>query len=115
MSYFQAICRSIPSLLACWTVLAFSLVTAQELRVGPGIALRYPGDKGIGDDALVVFSENFEDDWEQVIARWDTVRNPAIMTLTDEVPPGSSGRHSLLMSQRPEVGTGADLYRIIHQ
>jgi hypothetical protein len=77
-----------------------------------GIAERYPGDAGIADDPAVIFIENFEADSLNPIAkRWEMVRNPEVMSLSDNVPAGSSGRRSLLMTQRAEAGTGGDLYR----
>ncbi|XZE34555.1 hypothetical protein SH501x_000018 [Pirellulaceae bacterium SH501] len=77
-----------------------------------GIASRYPGDREIGKDPLVIFAENFEvETVEDLKSRWETVRDPDAMSLDSQLPPGSSGKKSLLISQRQEKGTGADLYR----
>ncbi len=77
-----------------------------------GIASQYVGDRGIEHDARVVFSENFEQpNLDAIAPRWETVRNASVMTLGNDVPPGSSGKQSLLMSQLAENGTGGDLYR----
>ena len=78
----------------------------------PGIASRYVNDRGIGQDAAVVFAETFEDaSIEAIGKRWDTVRNSDVMSLSHDVPTSSGGKQSLLISQLAEKGTGADLYR----
>lgn len=77
-----------------------------------GIATRYPGDRGIAQDPRVIFVENFEEEaLDAITERWETVRHREIMSLSPDVPAGSSGRQSLLMTQRAESGTGGDLYR----
>lgn len=78
----------------------------------PGIASRYKNDTGIERDPSVIFVENFEQpDIATIGKRWDLVRNNDVMTLSNDVPPGSSGKQSLLMSQLAEKGTGGDFYR----
>ena len=89
---------------------------AQDMQDKPevefGIAARHPGDVGIEDHSNVIFTENFEDrDLELIGARWDTVKDRDIMSLSGDVPPGSSGKQSLLMNQIAEKGNGAALYR----
>ncbi len=87
-------------------------LSAQPSSNKSGIASRYPHDRGIADDAAVVFVETFEAaDIETIGKRWDTVRDSDVMSLTADVPPGSGGKQSLLISQLAEKGTGADLYR----
>jgi hypothetical protein len=93
--------------------IAPSLSSAQELRSEVGIASQYPGDRGIESDSRVVFRESFEDDLGTIASRWDTVRDQDIMSLSTDVPAGSAGRQSLLMSQLAEKGTGGDLYRVL--
>lgn len=79
-----------------------------------GIANRYVGDRGIEDDPQVVFAENFEKSTVDIIGKqWDTVRDRDVMSLSSDVPAGSSGTKSLLMTQRAENGTGGDLYRVL--
>lgn len=79
-----------------------------------GIAAQYSGDVGIGKHPRVVFAENFEQPTLDAIAsRWDTVRDREVMSLSNDVPPNSSGQQSLLMSQLAEKGTGGDLYRVL--
>ncbi len=78
------------------------------------IASRYPHDEGIAQDPRVICTEDFEiASIDQLASRWDTVRNAEIMSLSPERPPGSHGKHSLLMAQRAEKGTGGDLYRLL--
>ena len=96
------------------TVSFAALAPAQEQSSGrpAGIASRYPGDRGIENDPRVVFTENFEvDSISRLDDRWETVRNRQVLSLSDDVPKGTSGSKSLLMSQRAENGTGGDLYR----
>ncbi|WP_146675518.1 hypothetical protein [Pirellula sp. SH-Sr6A] len=77
-----------------------------------GIAARYPGDQGIQKDPLVIFAEDFEiDSIDDLRSRWETVRDPEVMTLDSQTPDGGKGAKSLLIAQRQELGTGADLYR----
>ena len=78
-----------------------------------GIAANYVGDKGIKSDPRVVFVESFEDSLDEISSRWDTVRDKEIMSISADVPQGSSGKQSLLMSQVAEKGTGGDLYRVL--
>ncbi|MEZ6132180.1 MAG: hypothetical protein R3C59_26265 [Planctomycetaceae bacterium] len=85
---------------------------ADEKAVQSGIARRYDGDRGIGNDPAVIFAEDFEEsNLDEIGKRWETVRNPEVMSLSGDVPKGSSGAQSLLISQLAEKGTGADLYR----
>ena len=77
-----------------------------------GIAARYVGDQGIRDDPAVLFAEDFErPTLEQIGQRWDMVRNAEVMSLSNDVPQGSTGKQSLLITQLAEQGTGADFYR----
>jgi len=88
-------------------------LTAQEQpEPGAGIASRYAHDRGIGEDPAVIFNEDFEQaSLERIGSRWDTVRNVEVMSLSSDIPSGSGGKQSLLMSQLAEKGTGGDLYR----
>jgi predicted amidohydrolase len=77
-----------------------------------GIAARYAGDVGIDNDPRVVFAENFEgDSLESIQKRYDTVTQPETMSLAADVPRGSGGKHSLLMTHVGGKGTGGHLYR----
>ena len=77
-----------------------------------GLASRYVGDEGIESDPAVVFTEDFEAaTLEAVCSRWESVRNRGIMSLSSEVPPSSSGEHSLRMTHVGGESTGGHLYR----
>ena len=72
---------------------------AKPLPSGFGLAAKYPGDKGIEKDPDVVFVEDFEAaSTEDVYKRWDSVKAKSIISLSKDVPAGSAGKHSLLMS-----------------
>lgn len=88
-------------------------LTAQEpAGLVPGIASRYANDRGIANDGAVVFVEDFEAaNLDLIGSRWETVRDAEVMSLSSDVPQGSAGKQSLLISQLAEKGTGADLYR----
>lgn len=80
-----------------------------------GLASQYPGDAGIEKDPDVVFAENFEGSVEEICSRWDQVAGQAIMSKSEDVPPGSGGKQSLLLT-RVAGGTGGytdggNLYR----
>lgn len=82
---------------------------------GEGLAAKYPGDKGIDKDPDVIFAEDFEGSVDEICAKWDQAAGKEIMTKSDDVPPGSAGKHSLLLT-RVAGGTkgymdGGNLYR----
>jgi len=81
-------------------------------KAPPPIAAKYPGDAGIARDPEVVFAEGFETGPVGALEkRWESVKNPAGMSLSADVPPGSAGKKSLLMTHVGGKGTGAHLYR----
>ncbi len=112
-----------------WTYLSMLAATivgaavVSQLRAAPptpsklpqgdaGIAASYPGDAGIGSDPQVVFAEDFEDrSLDTVLARWESVSAREIMTLSPDVPAGSGGKQSLLMSHVGGKNHGGHLYR----
>ena len=76
-----------------------------------GIAARHPGDRGIANHPKVIFAEDFEEEsTETLFKRWDTVGDKPGMSFSTDVPPGSTGKHSLIM-ERAHSGPGAQLYR----
>lgn len=77
-----------------------------------GLASKYPGDEGIENDPAVVFAENFEEGSIAAIAsRWEDSERTDIMSLVTDVPPGSAGEQSLLITHTGGDGTGAMFYR----
>lgn len=97
-------------------ILLASLAVAAAHAAGPlpfptdGIASDYPGDANIQQDSRVIFSEDFEEgSLEAVWKNWESVSDRSGMSFSEDVPPGSTGRHSLIMER--ERGSGAQLYR----
>lgn len=83
-----------------------------RLSEGSGLAAKYPGDLGIAKDPNVVFVENFEQpSLDEVKKRWDEVKSAAIMSMSEDVPPGSGGKRSLLMTHVGGKGDGGHLFR----
>jgi predicted amidohydrolase len=77
-----------------------------------GIAAAYPGDQGIERDPHVIFAENFEEPSLSALnPRWQQVQNAEIMEFSQDVPRGSSGKRSLLLTHVGGKGTGGHLYR----
>jgi hypothetical protein len=76
-----------------------------------GLAARYPGDAGIEQDPDVIFVENFEADSRDALqGDWNEFNNE-ITSLSDDVPPGSTGKRSLLFTHVGGKGTGGHLYK----
>ena len=77
-----------------------------------GIAAKYPGDVGIEKDPDVVFVEYFEGSVDEICSHWEAAAGKPIMSKSDEVPPGSGGKQSLLLTRvaggtRAATWTGA--------
>jgi hypothetical protein len=69
--------------------------------------VRYPGDAGLERDPRVVFVEDFEEpSLDALWSRWETVGDKPGQSFSDDVPPGSKGRRSLIMER--QQGPGAD-------
>lgn len=80
-----------------------------------GLAAKYPGDEGLESDPDVVFTESFGGTVEEICSRWDQAAGQPIMSTSDDVPPGSRRKQSLLLT-RVAGGTsgyqdGGNLYR----
>jgi hypothetical protein len=76
------------------------------------LARKYKGDKGIENDPDVIFVENFEEgSLNAVKSRWESVKNIESMSLSSDIPQGSTGKHSLLITHVGGKSTGAHLYR----
>jgi hypothetical protein len=85
-----------------------------------GLAAKYPGDKGIEKDPNIVFVEKFDDGpgyaiqdpvaLQLIFSRWDTVKGKQIMSLSTDVPEGSTDDRSLLMTHNHGQESGY-LYR----
>lgn len=98
------------NLLLLLPVLMPGLVIAATLPSGPGLAAKYPGDVGIERDPRVVQVEQFEQQDIAMLARqWESVSAKGDMSFAADMPPGSSGKQSLLMDR--QSGSGGSLYR----
>jgi hypothetical protein len=53
----------------------------------------------------VVFVENFEGSVDEICGHWENVSGKEIMSASDDVPPGSGGKRSILLTRVPG-GTG---------
>jgi hypothetical protein len=85
---------------------------APEGDANGGLASRYPSDRGIENDPAVVFTEGFEEgSLDAVASRWENVQSKEIMSLSPEVPPGSAGTQSFLMTHIGGQSNGGHLYR----
>lgn len=87
--------------------------TSTRLPEGPGLATKYPGDQGIRRDRRVLLAEDFETGGlDDLKTRWSDVSNRGgkVLAFSDDTPPGSRGRRSLLMTATPGENTGGHLY-----
>src|SRR5947209_9602525 len=84
----------------------------RSLPEGAGLAAKYRGDAGIEKDRDAVFVEDFEEaSLGELKKRWESVSGAEIMSLSNDVPPGSMGKRSLLMTHVGGRGDGGHLYR----
>ena len=61
----------------------------------------------------VVFSEDFESDSkEKMMLNWNTSLNLEGMSFSSDVPPGSKGKQSLMMTYTPGANDGGHLYKM---
>ncbi len=96
--------------MAAWFPEPLPLRAADPLPSGPGLAAKYPGDAGIEKDPRVLLVERFEQpDIATLAAQWETVSARGDMRFDRDVPPGSSGKQSLIMHR--QSGPGGSLYR----
>jgi len=108
--FFAGMSAGLLILAFCFSCAVQAEESQSELR--QGLASQYKGDKGIEKDPDVIFVENFEEDsLDAVNARWESVQNIDIMSLSPDVPAASAGKYSLLMSHIGGKGTGGHLYR----
>jgi hypothetical protein len=69
-----------------------------------------------GTSAQTVFTEDFETaSLDAIAARWDEARFREHMSLSTDVPPGSPGVQSLMMTSEIGVNTGGHLYKMFRE
>jgi hypothetical protein len=71
----------------------------------------YPHDNGIERDPNVLYVEKFEDSLSTIQGRYTDVLNPGGMSLDTDVPPGSTGKYSLKITNTGGQNTGGHLFR----
>ena len=71
----------------------------------------YPHDNGIERDPNVLYVEKFEDSLSAIQSRYTDVLNPEGMSLDTDVPPGSTGKYSLKITNTGGQNTGGHLFR----
>jgi hypothetical protein len=77
-----------------------------------GIASKYPGDVGIGQDPDVVWAENFEEgSVGAVTGRYDDHKNSAGMALVSDVPAKSGGKASMKLTASGDGANATDFYK----
>lgn len=95
-----------------FTVGIMGIACGSQTSAPIGLAGQYPNDVGLAQDPNVVFAEDFEGgSLDTIAARWESVKNIEIMSLSPDTPSGRHGGHSLLMSHVGGSSTGGHLYR----
>lgn len=88
----------------------------QKLPEGPGLAAKLGGTEKLLGHPDVVLVEDFEVRQESDLnKRWTQISHPEIMKFSDDAPPDSDGKRSLLMTHIGGKGTGGHLYRRLDQ
>jgi len=111
--------RTVAVLWAVWfSVILLSAPTLaddpQPLPSGQGLAAKYPGDRGIGEDPAVLLAEDFEaGDVAELGLRWSSVsnKNGRVIALLSEAPPGSSSGRCIEMTATVGENEGGHLYQ----
>ena len=66
-----------------------------------------------GQESGIIFQEDFEAaSVQEVISKWDEAKNSGNMSFSADVPEGSSGSQSLMMTYIPGQNTGGHLYKV---
>jgi len=77
------------------------------------ILLLSTGYNIFGQESGIVFQEDFEAaSVQEMISKWDEAKNSANMSFSGDVPEGSSGSQSLMMTYIPGQNTGGHLYKM---
>jgi len=86
---------------------------ADAVPQGPGLAARFPFDRGIKSHPSVLLHETFEDGIGRISSRWTQVKNKdgKVLSVSGEKPPASGGRQSLQMHSVKGRDTGGHLWQ----
>lgn len=96
-------------LMLCAIQLSAQKKTSQP--AADGIAYDYPNDKGIENDPNVLFVEKFDDGLENILGRYSNIYNDSGMSLDTDVPAGSMGPNSLIMTNTGGKNSGGHLFK----
>lgn len=91
-------------------VAASASLQAQDDERFP-ISSSYPGDVGISADPDVLFVENFEAPLTKIFERWSDVKNRNGIEQSSDLPTGSGGNKSVLLTCRGGEDTGSHFYK----
>ena len=83
-----------------------------------GLAARYPGDQGIGNDPAVVFSENFESiTVTDLSQRWTHVNNSngSVLFIVKDTTAPSIGKYCLRMTGTKGQNVGGHLWQLLDE
>jgi len=115
-AWFVALVAS-SALVACaaglWGRVGEAPMTSRTQPQGFGLSAKYPGDAGIARDPAVLFAENFEEgSLDAVTKHWDETSNKdgKVLALSCDVPPASTGKHSMQMTATLGKNSGGHLY-----
>ena len=83
------------------------------LPEGPGLAAKYPGDRGIEKDPDVILAEDFESgEIADLSKKWSEVSNKdgKVLAFAEDTPPGSPGKRVLQVTATLGQDTGGHLF-----
>ena len=67
-----------------------------------------------GQETSIVFEEGFEiGSVSELLINWDDSQNAAGMSLSNDVPDGSLGKNSLIMTYKPGENSGGHLFKLL--
>ena len=90
------------------SIVLFAFVNTVQAQ----LANSYPNDVGIENDPNVLYVEKFDDGMTNILSRYDEIVNSDGMSLdTIDVPPGSLGPNSIIMTSVPGVNNGGHLFK----
>jgi hypothetical protein len=77
------------------------------------IALLAAACDAFGQESGIIFQEDFEaSSITEMISKWDEAKNPANMSFSGDVPPGSPGSQSVVMTYTQGQNSGGHLYKM---
>ncbi len=77
----------------------------------PPIASRYPNDVGIEKDSNVLFTEMFNDGWDNIFRRYTDIKNEEGMSVSKEDIPEGSRQAALTITNIGGVNDGGHLFK----